>query len=174
MTRLRAVAGLAALVTALLVQATLVSPLALPVPASLPAVLVAAVALCEGPGCGIAFGFATGLIADLGSEHPAGVLALCWLGLGLGCGLAAAPRSTAWRDALVAGLGCGAADLVAALLLAGLHADAAGLAGTLRDTAPATLLDALLALPTVVLVRAFLRSGALRSRGRALVPEEQA
>ena len=31
----------------------------------------------------MSFGFAAGLVADLGSAHPAGVLALCWLGVGV-------------------------------------------------------------------------------------------
>jgi hypothetical protein len=67
---------LAALLTALLLQATLVGPLAMSVPVSLPAVLVAAVALVDGPATGMSFGFTVGLFADLGSSHPAGVLAL--------------------------------------------------------------------------------------------------
>jgi hypothetical protein len=79
MNRARVAAALAALLTALLLQATLIGPVTMPLPVSLPALLVAAIALVDGPGAGLAFGFAIGLIADLGSEHPAGVLALCWL-----------------------------------------------------------------------------------------------
>ncbi len=61
MTRIRALAALAAIITALLLQATLVAPLTMPVPISLPALVVAAVALSDGPGAGLSFGFATGL-----------------------------------------------------------------------------------------------------------------
>ena len=83
MTRARVAAALAAIITALLLQATLVAPVTAPWPVSLPAVLVAAVALVDGPATGMSLGFAAGLVADLGSHHPAGVLALCWLGVGL-------------------------------------------------------------------------------------------
>ena len=44
-------------------------------------------------------GFSAGLLADLGSHHPAGVLALAWLLLGLGCGLLA-DRAPPGRDRL--------------------------------------------------------------------------
>ena len=83
MTRSRIAAALAGILTVLLLQATLVAPVCTPFAVSLPAVLVAAVALVDGPATGISFGFAAGLMADLGSRHPAGVLALCWLGVGL-------------------------------------------------------------------------------------------
>ena len=67
--------------------------------------LVAAVALVDGPAPACRFGFAAGLLADLGSDHPAGVLALCWLGRRhWSCGLLADRRSAARRDAVIAGV----------------------------------------------------------------------
>ena len=77
----------------------LVGPLTVPVPVSLPALLVAAVALVDGPGVGMAFGFAAGLLADLGSEHPAGVLALCWMAWAWSAGCARHPAPYGLRDA---------------------------------------------------------------------------
>ena len=162
MTRARVFAAMAAMLTALLLQATVVGPLALGVPASLPAVLVAAVALVDGPGTGIAFGFAGGLVADLGSTHPAGVLALCWLGVGVICGMASGHR-TVRGDAALAALVCAGAAACAGLLLVGVHAGGATLSQTLRTAVPAGLLDALLALALVPLVRAFLRTEQLRA-----------
>lgn len=162
MTRARVLAALAAILTALLLQATLVGPLVLPVAASLPAVLVASVALVDGPGAGIAFGFASGLIADLGSAHPAGILALCWLGVGVLCGLAA-EHGTVRRDAALAAIVCALAAVCAGLLLVAVHAGGATVAETARTAVPAGLLDALLALGLVPLVRAFLRTERLRA-----------
>jgi rod shape-determining protein MreD len=169
MNRVRVAAALAALLTALLLQASLIGPLSLPVPASLPALLVAAIALVDGPGSGLAFGFAAGLIADLGSEHPAGILALSWLGLGLLCGLCRYPHASVRRDALLAAVAAGATSVVSGVLLTIVGADGASLSLSLRDAIPATLLDALLALAVVPLVRLFLRSEALRAPRPVLV-----
>jgi rod shape-determining protein MreD len=160
--RARLAAALAALLTALLLQAALVGPLTLPVPVSLPAVLVAAVALRDGPATGMSFGFAAGLVADLGSNHPAGVLALAWLGLGIVAGMAAARRSVR-GDAIVAAVLCSGASVVAALLLAVVHTDVATAWLAVRDAIPAGLGDALLALAVVPATRAFLRSDRLRA-----------
>jgi rod shape-determining protein MreD len=163
-TRARVPAAIAALVTALLLQATLVAPLSAPLPVSLPAVLVAAVALCDGPGAGVAFGFGCGLIADLGSAHPAGVLALCWLGVGLGCGLLATRRSVR-ADAVVIAVACAVATLVATLVI-GVLPGGAGLPDAARHASyvlPAALVDVLLALLVVPLVRALLRTEQLRA-----------
>ena len=161
MTHGRVAAGIAGLITALLLQATLVAPVSESFPVSLPAVLVAVIALVEGPATGMAFGFATGLTADLGSQHPAGVLALCWLGVGVLCGLLADRRSVR-RDALAAGLVCGMASGVAALLLVVVRSP-----GSVQDAvtyaAPAALGDALLALLLIPLVRRMLSSDSLRA-----------
>jgi cell shape-determining protein MreD len=98
----RACAAVAAIVTALLLQLTLVGPVLTSIPASLPAVLVAAVAICAGPGAGLSMGFSVGILADLGSPHPVGVLALVWLGLGLAVGRYADPRRSWASEAAVA------------------------------------------------------------------------
>ena len=92
----------------------------------------------------MSLGFAAGLVADLGSAHPAGVLALCWLGVGLVCGTVADRRSV-WRDALSAGLVCGAAAVAATLLLALVHSGPT-VSDAVRYALPAGLGDVLLAL----------------------------
>jgi hypothetical protein len=87
MTIVRCVAGLAAVVSAMLVQATLVGPLTYPVPVSLPLLVVVGVAVLSGPSTGIALGFGAGLLADLTSHHPIGLLAVTWLGAGIVAGI---------------------------------------------------------------------------------------
>ena len=135
MTWARSFAALAALLTALLLQATLVGPVAMSVPVSVPAVLVAAAALVNGPATGISFGFTVGLVADLGSSHPAGVLALSWLALGLVCGLAA-DRRTVLGDAVVAAVFCMVAGVFATLLLTVVHAGGATVWLAVRTAVP--------------------------------------
>lgn len=162
MTRARVAAAVAVIVTGLLLQATLIAPWTLPIPISLPAVLVAAVALVDGPGPGMAFGFAAGLIADLGSTHPAGVLALSWLGVGLICGLAA-DRCTVRRDAATAATVCALASGVTGLLLTLVNSGGASVANAFGYLIPTGLGDALLALAVVPVTRAFLRTDSLRA-----------
>jgi rod shape-determining protein MreD len=161
MSRSRLVAAIAAIITALLVQATLVAPISAPFPVSLPAVLVAAVAFVDGPAAGMSLGFTTGLLADLGSQHPAGVLALCWLGVGLVCGLVADRRSVR-RDVLAAGAVCGLASSAATLLLT-LFGSHAGALDAFTYLVPAAFGDALLAFAVVGLVRRMLRTQSLRA-----------
>ena len=160
MTRVRVAAALAAMLTALLLQATLVTPLTMPAAASLPAVLVAAVALTEGAATGMSFGFALGLVADLGSRHPAGALALCWLGLGLAAGTLSARRSVR-LDAVMAAVLCTIAALASSIVLILVGADGVTLAETLRTIVPTALVDAVLALGVVAVTRAVLRNDAL-------------
>jgi cell shape-determining protein MreD len=162
MTWARSIAASAALLTALLLQATLVGPVVMSVPVSVPAVLVAAVALVNGPATGISFGFTVGLVADLGSSHPAGVLALSWLGLGLLCGLAA-DRRTVLGDASVAAAFCMAAGVFATVLLTVVHAGGATAWLAIRTAVPAGIGDALLALAIVPIVRTALRTERLRA-----------
>ncbi|MBN9618457.1 MAG: rod shape-determining protein MreD [Actinobacteria bacterium] len=161
MRRTRIVAAIAAIITALLLQATLIAPVTSPYPVSLPAVLVAAIALMDGPATGMSIGFAAGLAADLGSRHPAGILALCWLGVGLLCGLVADRRSIR-RDALTAGIVCGLASGVATVLLVVVH-NGATLRSAALYTGPALLGDVVLALGLVPLVRRMLRTDSLRA-----------
>ncbi len=166
MTRTRVAAAAAAIVTALLLQATVITPLSTELDVSLPAVLVAAVGLCCGPGTGLALGFCAGLTADLGSTHPAGVLALCWLGAGLLAGLAADRRSLAGDIGYIGAI-CGVGAAVTTLLLILVHADGAQLS-QLPMALPSAVLDAMLACAIVPLVRAVMRTEALRAP-RALV-----
>jgi cell shape-determining protein MreD len=172
-TRARIAAAIAALITALLLQATLIGPLTMSLPVSLPALLVAAIALVDGPGAGIAFGFATGLVADLGSEHPAGVLALCWLGVGLLCGLCSAHGAPVLRDVVVAAGVCGVSGVVATILLAVLDATPTTADTAMRSGILATLLDVALAVALVPLLRFFLHSDTLRAPRPVLLLGEE-
>jgi rod shape-determining protein MreD len=161
MSRARLVAALAAALTALLLQAVLVAPVTAPWPLSLPAVLVAAVALIDGPATGMSFGFAVGLLADLGSNHPAGVLALCWLGVGLLCGMLADRRGLR-RDALTAGLVCAAGSFVATLFLAVVHAGAEAM-DAITYVLPAAAGDIVLAFGVLAVARRMLHTESLRA-----------
>jgi cell shape-determining protein MreD len=161
MTPARIAAATAGIATALLLQATVVGPALAPWPASLPAVLVAAVALHEGPATGVSFGFSAGLVADLGSRHPAGILALCWLGVGLVCGVLAGGGRLR-RDALAAGFASGIAALVAGVLLVIVHAGGT-LRAVLSGSVPALVAGVVLAVPVVALVRRMLRTESLRA-----------
>jgi cell shape-determining protein MreD len=173
-TRARIAAAIAALITALLLQATIVGPLAMNLPVSLPALLVAAIALVDGPGAGIAFGFATGLVADLGSEHPAGVLALCWLSVGLLCGLFSAYGAPVRRDVVVAAVVCGVSGIVSTILLAILQAGPTTADAAMRSGILAIVVDLVLAGAVVPLVRFFLHSDSLRAPRPVLLLGEDA
>jgi hypothetical protein len=172
-TRARVAAATAALLSALVLQATVVGPLTMPLPVSLPALLVAAIALVDGPGTGLACGFATGLVADLGSEHPAGVLALCWLGVGLGCGLCAVPGSTLRRDAVIAAAACGAASIAATLVLAVAGVDRTSVDAAVRYGILASAVNALIAFAVLAVTRVFLRSETLRAPRPVLLLDEE-
>jgi cell shape-determining protein MreD len=156
-------AAAAAIITALLLQATVVGPAAYPWPASLPAVLVAAVAFAGGPATGMSFGFAAGLLADLGSHHPAGVLALGWLAVGLVCGRLADQRSVR-RDAVLAAVVCAAQSAVTIVALSVVHGYLGidVLTAAVRHLLPTALVDGALALVLIPLVRAALRTASLR------------
>ena len=120
-----------------------------------------------GPGAGIGLGFSTGLLADLGSDHPAGVQALCLLGAGLVAGKLGGlavqrgyrTRGMAALAALVATGGCAAAGLLLAIL--GSHA--ATLRATVLSLPPVGLTDALLGLLLVPVVRRVLRAQGVRA-----------
>ena len=162
MNRYRLAAAVAGLLTVLLLQATVIAPVVAPVAVSLPAVLVGAIALVEGPGSGIAFGFAVGLTADLASDHPAGVLALCWLAVGIACGLLGTGAHSVRRDAAVVALVAAAASVVATVVLALTNSAGATVGAAFTQAVPALAGDALLALGVVPLVRRFLRSDVVR------------
>jgi cell shape-determining protein MreD len=165
MTPLRATAAAAAILTALLLQGALVAPVFAPLVVSLPAVMIAAVALHDGASTGMCFGFATGLLADLGSAHPAGLLALAWLGVGIGCGLAADPRRGGFARALLSGAACGAATAATSLVMMVVRSPRAGVGWSwAAELGGAAALDVALALAVVPVVGAFLNSAALNAR----------
>lgn len=160
MTRARVAVAAAGIVTALLLQAALVGPVVAPYAVSLPLVLVAAVGLVDGPATGLGFGFAAGLVADLGSAHPAGVFALVWMGVGLLCGLVA-DRQSLRRDAVTAGVLSGLGSSVATLVLA-LVTSGADVLDAVRGLVPSAIGDVVLAFVVVALVRRMLHADALR------------
>jgi rod shape-determining protein MreD len=83
-----AVAVAVAVVVAIVLQASVVARLPLPGgPPSLVLVLVVAVGLAGGGSAGLATGFGAGLLTDLLSDHPVGLLALCFGLAGLLAGL---------------------------------------------------------------------------------------
>jgi cell shape-determining protein MreD len=153
----RIAAGGAGVLTALLLQASLIGPWTFPVAVSLPAVLVVLVGIHAGPGAGLGLGFVTGLLADLGSEHPAGVQALCWLGAGLlGGVLGGLAVERGYADRGVAALAASIASLAAAAstaLFTVLGPQPLAIATSAADLVPAALGDALLALVLAPLVR---------------------
>lgn len=164
---LRPVAALAAILTVSAIQAGLVAPVAMILPLapaiSLPAVLVAAVAVVDGAAAGMAFGFTAGLIADLGSAHPAGVLALVWTCLGVVCGMAATGRSVR-EDVLTCATAAAAAGAVATLILAVVHnGGGASVWSAVREFPLVWLASAVLAAGLVPITRAALRNPALRA-----------
>jgi rod shape-determining protein MreD len=157
----------AAIFTALLTQATIIGPLTFPAPVSLPALMVIVVAIYAGPGVGLALGFSTGLIADLGSDHPAGVQALCWMAAGLLAGMLgglAVERGYGTRGvaAMAAVIGTASACAVG-FLLALLGSHAASISLTLRNVVPVGLGEALIGLALVPTIRALLRSQGIRA-----------
>jgi len=163
----RAALAAAAVLTVLLLQATLIGPLTFPVAVSLPVLTVVVVGIFTGPGVGIALGFATGLLADLGSDHPAGVLALCWLGAGLCAGVVGGlATQRGYRTREIALMSAGIATVTSfasTTLLAVLGSHAASLWLAVRDLTPIALTDALLGLFVVPAVRAMLRWQGVRS-----------
>lgn len=167
MTISRLAAAVAGVLTALLVQATLIGPLTFPVPVSLPALLVIVVGIYAGPGVSVGLGFSTGLLADLGSDNPAGVQALCFLGAGLVAGILgglATQRGYGTRGvaALAAGIGTATA-LAVGVLLSILGSHAATLSTTAMSLVPVGSTEALLGLLLVPAVRKLLRAQGIRA-----------
>ena len=88
MTVRRLLLSVAAVLTALVLQSTVLARLPLPGGApDLLLVLVVAFALAEGPRSGTLTGFAAGLLADLGADHELGRTALVLALVGYGAGL---------------------------------------------------------------------------------------
>jgi rod shape-determining protein MreD len=116
-------AGLA-IAAAVLLQGTVVARLPLPggTP-NLALLLVVAVGLAAGPSAGLGCGFTAGIVIDLLSNHPVGLVAVCLALTGFGVGLLEARpvHGTVWFLVVVAVAAAGAQLLYTALiaLLAG-------------------------------------------------------
>ena len=165
MTLVRVAAAMAAVVTALLLQATVVAPAAITAQLSLPAVLVAAVALESGAGTGMSLGFAAGLIADLGSAHAAGLLAVCWMGVGICCGLLADERRRIVPEVLLAALAAVAAGALTTLALTVVGEPGGTVLAAASGVLPSLAGNLVLAALVVPLTRRLLGSEALRTAG---------
>jgi rod shape-determining protein MreD len=141
-------------VLAIVLQESLLARLPLPGgDPNLLLVLVLGVALTAGASAGMATGFGTGLLADLSSAHPAGVLALCFGLAGFLAGLLDADsRRSVVRPLLVVGIGAAGTYLSYVGLLALLHRPPAG---GLADL-PSTVLYDVMLTPFVVPVVAAL------------------
>jgi rod shape-determining protein MreD len=111
-------AGLAVALVVLL-QGTLVARVPLPGGSpSLALLLVVGVALAAGPAAGLGCGFAAGLVIDLMSDHPAGVLAICLALVGFAVGLLETdPDRSAFWPMVVVGVSAAAAQLLFAALI---------------------------------------------------------
>lgn len=120
MTARRGLLGLAAVLTALLLQTAVLSRLPLPGGApELLLVLVVAFALVDGPLVGTVTGFLAGLLADLGSDHELGRTALVLALVGYAAGLAADDRPRSPLTPLLV-VGACAAGAVCAYAVEGL------------------------------------------------------
>ena len=112
----RLLLGAVTVITALLLQTTVLARL--PLPGGLPdllLVLVVAFALVEGPRSGTVTGFVTGLLADLRADHELGRLALVYALVGYLAGLLQddRPRSALLPVATVAAAAAGAVTVYA-------------------------------------------------------------
>ena len=113
----RLLLGAVTVVTALLLQTTVLARL--PLPGGVPdllLVLVVAFALVEGPLSGTVTGFVTGLLADLGADHELGRAALVYALVGNHAGLVQddRPRSPLLPLAVVVAAAAGAVGVYAA------------------------------------------------------------
>jgi rod shape-determining protein MreD len=166
----RLIAAAAAVLTVLVLQATVVTPLTASLAVSLPAILVAAIGVELGVSAGLSVGFCAGLLADLGSQHPAGVLALAWLLLGAVTGLLGQPRRRAYRSVAVVTVTTGACGLLVSLALALFDAPSMPFGSIVVAALPSTAVDAALALLLVPAVRAMRRALRVRRSSRAPRP----
>jgi cell shape-determining protein MreD len=159
----RLIAAAAAVLTVLVLQATIVTAVSAPLAISLPAVLVAAVGLEAGPSAGMSVGFSVGLLADLGSRHPAGVLALLWLLLGIGTGLLAHRPRRRLMSIVIVAIATSIVGLVASVVLTALNAPAGPIGATLALALPSALGNLVLAVLVVPITRAVVRAVPLRT-----------
>jgi rod shape-determining protein MreD len=158
MTPRRVIAAAAAILTVLVLQATVLGPLTAPWVISLPAVFVAAVGIEAGASAGMSIGFSAGLLADLGSQHPAGVLAIAWLLLGTISGLFAGPRRRVRGAIAVVALASAVTSLLVAVALDLIGSPPSSLASDVLHTGPTFIGDVILAGLVVLPMRAVLRA----------------
>jgi rod shape-determining protein MreD len=130
---------------------------------SLGLLLVVAVALASGVNAGLATGFVTGLTMDLLSDHPVGVLALCFALVGFAVGLleTTPDRSVFWPMVVVAFAAAGAQLVFAAISAALGH----GGGGTALNELPAAVAYDVLLTPFVVPVVATVERKVRSSHG---------
>ena len=149
MTPSRLLLGAVTVLTALLVQTTVIARL--PLPGSVPdllLVLVLAYALVEGPLSGLVTGFLAGLCADLVADHQLGRLALAYAVVGYAVGLLEEDNE---RSVLVPFLAVGAGAAGALLVFAGEGV----LLGDVRVTFSAVLRGLLSSVPYDVVLTPF-------------------
>lgn len=164
MTGTRVAAAVAAIMSALLLQATVVGPVTMPATVSLPALVVTIVALRSGVSTGMTFGFVCGLVADLASDHPAGVLALGWLLLGIVAGVAGQAPSASWRRTAAVGAGLATVASVAGGVLLTVFGEPGAATLAVRWSPVTLLVDLVLAGLLTPVVTAFLGARAMRPR----------
>ncbi len=113
---MRHVLAAVAVVTALLLQLVAVDRFGLPGgPPNLALAVVLVLALLEGPGPGMVYGFAAGLLGDLLSTHALGRLALVWTVAGYLAGLLAPEGRGGERSPLLPIAAVGALSAAATL-----------------------------------------------------------
>lgn len=154
MTLRRFLLGALAVGGALLLQGTVIARLPLPGAApDLVLVVVVAFALAEGPLSGMVTGFVAGLLADLGSDHELGRIALVLTLVGYVAGLLAdeAGRSRALPFGAVALAAAGGISLYAAegVLLGDPRITGAALIRSLLGTVPYCVLLTPLVVPLI-------------------------
>jgi rod shape-determining protein MreD len=156
----RCLLSVAAVLTALLLQSTVLTRLPLPGGApDLLLVLVVAFALAEGPRSGALTGFGAGLLADLGADHELGRTALVLALVGYAAGLvhddpalgASGKRSTAVPFVVVGLSAAAAVSIYAAqgLLLGDARITGAAWRGALVGTVPYCVLLTPFVVPVV-------------------------
>ena len=154
MTTRRLLLGAAAVLTALLLQTSVLGRLPLPGGApDLLLVLVVAFALVEGPLSGTVTGFVAGVLADLGSDHEVGRTALVYTLVGYLAGLLQddRPRSFLLPFAAVAGAAAAAVGVYAleGLLLGDPRITGAAVRASLISTVTYSVLLTPLVVPLV-------------------------
>lgn len=136
--------GAASVLTALLLQTTVVVRLPLPgTPPDLVLLLVVCVALVEGPVSGVVTGFVAGLLADALADHALGRLALAYVLVGYAVGLVDDERPRSALTPLLAAAG-------GTLLAVGVYAVEGLLLGDARVTVTAALRAAAWSAPYAV------------------------